>query len=389
MKISKRLGLLVISFAVTTSINAQDRTANAQDRTAIPDGSSTRISDWALAGVVWSDASLVERIATQAAKNSRTPEEAEQFRKLAHQSSRIVEAMESFGWKQIKSAPHVNDVRATPQRDSEEGLPDPEVVGDALAESLNRVDTGLDPAQRQADTPVLDPSIKRFDTETPAGKDDPGLDDERTPNRIELDIDHYRVDDYIDETPAEARNRADAIEDGVEGAIAAAAGRRGMGTGSAGRISMRETQTRSATMPYSQDSIYDADDYDPDVDYHVDNPLGMLSTNPESVDRGDGDDDIDRSDPANVVEGEDELIAAMARTNLDLYTEERSKYNQDANWVQFHLDTNQTVWRNFTTPENLHRRLSESLMKLKVDARVASEATDNPTFKGILIQIQK
>ncbi|TWU08496.1 hypothetical protein [Stieleria varia] len=322
---------------------------------AVPDGSAEKISDWALAGVIWSDASLTRKLAFEAAKRSESAPQRQKLQAIAKKSNDIVDALEKFGWKQIK---------------------------------------------RTAPT-TLDPSIKRFDTETPAGFDDPGLDDEQTDDKLRLDVDQYRVDDYIDETPAEARNRADAIEDGVEGAIAAAASRRGMGRPTAGRISEREVQTRSATMPYSQDSIYDSDDYDPDRDYIVDNPLGVYSTNPASADLGDGDDDIDLDDPAKVVEGEDELIAAMARerradasradasradrqVEMDCYTDRRSSHQQDANWVQLHLDANQATWSQFTTHENITARTSDAVMKLKADASAASDATTSPELLSIL-----
>jgi hypothetical protein len=245
----------------------------------------------------------------------------------------------------------------------------------------------------------LDSSIKRFDTETPAGVDDPGLDDERTGGDLPLDFDQYRVDDYIDETPAEARNRADAIEDAVEGAIAAAAGRPGMERPGIGHISEREGQTLSATLPYAQDSIYDSDDYDPDVDYDVDNPLGADSSNPASVEVGDRDDDIDLRVPARAINGEDELIAAMAREDqsngrrttrsveIDRYTSERSKHLQDANWVQFHLNVNQATWREFTTRENVLERTGDAIVKLKTDAAAAMNATTNSQLKAILQSI--
>ncbi|TWU24826.1 hypothetical protein Pla52o_11160 [Novipirellula galeiformis] len=421
MKSTRLLALLSIAFAAIGS-------ANAQDQSAVPDGSASQISDWALAGVIWSDASLTKKLARQAAEEADSPEQAEQFRKLFQQSSRIVEAMETFGWKQVKQTGNVNGDRSLEPTGSKSSLPElqstparndvssDEAVGAALARPTNLSTADADSSKRRerpksqtAPTPTLDSRIERFDTETPAGQDDPGMDDERSGSGLSLDVDNYRVDDYIDETPAEARNRADAIEDGVEGAIAAASGRLGIGTRGTDHISYRETQTRSATLPYAEDSIYDSDDYDPDADYDVNNPLGANSINPASVNRGDNDDDIDRGDPAQVIDGEDELLAAMAReqqatrepttsaaatprrptrTDLNRYTAERSKYIQDANWVQFHLDANQAVWTKFTTRENLNRRLSDSLVKLRADVSVALEATDNELLKSILIQVQ-
>ncbi len=289
MKITIVLSLVAFTIATTTS-------GYAQDQPVVPDGSTSKISDWALSGVIWSDASLTKKLARQAAKEANSPEQAAQFKKIFQQSSRIVEAMETFGWKQVKSTTTMNDSRAPQPSRGEKPLPDPEDVGAALAKSMNFPPMKTESSERRerstrptqpAQTPTLDPSIKRFDTETPAGRDDPGIDDERTNDGIALDVDNYRVDDYIDETPAEARNQADAIEDGVEGAIAAASGRLGMSTGTADHFGYRESQTLSGTLPYAQGSIYG-----------FDNSLVTDATDPESVDRGDRDDDIDRGDPA-------------------------------------------------------------------------------------------
>ena len=400
-----------------TAMTVTTATVEAQQpESQVPEGSPSKISDWALAGIIWSDASLTKKLATQAAQESDSADQAAMYERLAQKSKKLVIAMESFGWKQVTRSTSVDDGGSPPSADQGKSLPDPEEVGAELAESLDLpVDESSDPPrrnrrmQRRGDNapPTLDPAVKRFDTETPAGRDDPGLDDERIGEGISLDVSNYRVDDYIDETPRESRNRADAIEDGVEGAIAAASGRLGMGRGTAGRISRREVQTRSATLPYAQDSIYDADDYDPDVDYQVDNPLGTQSTNFESADLGDRDDDINLQNPAKVVDGEDELIAAMKRkqsdtngrgsstqtgtarsprTNLDHYTQERSKHDRDANWVQFHLDANQSVWNDFTTRENINTQTKTAVMKLRADMKAAIAATESERLQSILRQ---
>ncbi|MGB7327303.1 MAG: hypothetical protein WBD31_20675 [Rubripirellula sp.] len=355
---------ITLAMAAMMTVKADDR---PQTQNAVPDGAAERISDWALAGVIWSDASLTKKLASEAAKHSESNEQKQQLQAIAKQSTEIVDALEEFGWKQTKRSPAST--------------------------------TGNRSEKTTARKPALDSSIKRYDTETPAGHDDPGLDDERTGDNLRLDVDQYRVDDYIDETPAEARNRADAIEDGVEGAIAAAAGRRGTGRPTAGHISEREVQTRSATLPYAEDSIYDSDDYDPTVDYDVNNPLGVSSTNPASADLGDRDDDINLGDPAKEIDGEDELIAAMARENestatrahsskssveMDRYTNQRSSNHKDANWVQFQLNANQATWSKFTTDDNVVDRTRMAITKLKSDATAALAATSNPQLAKIL-----
>ncbi|PAY18654.1 hypothetical protein CKO51_15075 [Rhodopirellula sp. SM50] len=404
---------IVLSMAALMTVKAEQP---LRTDPAVPDGAAQEISDWALAGVIWSDASLAKKLAIEAAKRSESNEQKKQLQAIAEQSNQVIAELEAFGWTQVKrsSAPTVD-------RDSDRALPDPKTVGAALAKSLDRPNRdqktrrsnndkateGPPPSRRsaQARTATDADGIKRLDTETPAGIDDPGLDDERTADKLRLDIDQYRVDDYIDETPREAGNLADAIEDGTEAAIAAAAGRRAVSGPQAGHISLREAQTRSATMPYSKDSIYDRDDYDPDADYDIDNPLGTEFTNPESADFGDGDDEIDRDNPAKVIDGEDELTAALQRSNrstagsaqatavsevtvdLDRYTSERSGHLQDANWVQFHLNVNQATWSRFTTRDNLVERTGDAVTKLKADAAAALHATDNPQLASILKKI--
>jgi len=249
--------------------------------------------------------------------------------------------------------------------------------------------------------------MSRLDTETPAGMDDPGLDDERTENRLKIEIDQYRVDDFIDETPREARNIADAREDGVERAIAAASDR-GIAGPVAGHISYRESQTRSATLPYSKDSIYDADDYDPDVDYDVEHPLTARKLEHEAAEIPNREDDVSPLDPAVVATGEDELLAAMKRGGtaemdqreigdelipettppprvpLARYNPEPPTLASDANWVQFHLDLNQNRWYeaqkaglNLLTVRQAMRRLLATINTVKT-------STDSPRLVALL-----
>ncbi|WP_345682834.1 hypothetical protein [Novipirellula caenicola] len=408
---------LAVAALVTVRADSPPQTA-----AAVPDGTPSRISDWALAGVIWSDASLTQRLAIEAAKQAETPEQAEELRKIARQSSQLIEALEAFGWRHVDRTAQqgVSDSVQDRSRDSEStALPSPEAVGKAIADSLDPVVGNSSPAteRRSAstqqsrpdaaanpDAAVLPESIKRFDTETPVGRDDPGLDDELTGPATRLDVAPYRVDDYIDETGAESRNRADAIEDGVEGAIAAAAGRRGLHRPASDRISEREVMTRSATLPFAEDSIYDSDDFDPDIDYNINNARPVVGVDAE----GDRDDDIDLDDPAEVISGEDEMIADTARrnatgdttsvpaataaspstgttrTNLDRYTSERMEHLSDANWVQFHLDANQAVWRQFTNADNVVRRAADAVVKLKADVSVAIRATSDPRLREIL-----
>ncbi len=318
-----------------------------------PQGQVKQISDWALAGAVWSDASLTKKLATTAARQTESQEERAKLRKIATTATRVIEGLEDFGWRQV-----TRNVRA------------------------------------DAQTPRRTRSLKRFDTETPAGQDDPGLDDERTPQAIDLDIDLDRVDDYIDETPAEARNLADAREDGVEGAIAAAAGRPAISGPRSGHISEREVETRSATMAYSK-SIYDSDNYDPDVDYDINWQIDNERDIPQRLE----DDEINLSNPARVVDGEDELTASMIRRNpdrlttrpsdvsLDRFTKDRDRYPDDADWVQFQLDANQLMWEQLSESKELARSARDSMRQLRASAHVARQATSNERLSHLLNSI--
>ncbi|MEP5988382.1 hypothetical protein, partial [Rhodopirellula bahusiensis] len=350
--------------------------------------------------------------------------------RLVSQSTSVIQSLESFGWKlrsqqaaqsgrPVTEASHP-DTEVMPTNassetadvsndETEQPLPDPEEVGKELAKELRRTRPSKASASEDVnedretiESPEQVAGLQRFDTETPAGTDDPGSDDEWTAARPPIDVDNYRVDDYVDETPAERANRADAIEDGVEGAIASAAGRLGTGRDLGARISEREIQTLSATLPYSDDSIYDADDYDPDRDYRVDNPLAANPDASTGVDLGDRDDDIGRRADPKVIDGEDEMVAELAtenverkmparqrRSNFQRFTTEESVQERDAHWVQFQLDSNELVLTRHTTLENLQQRTNDAVTKLKSDASVAWDTTDNEQLKAVLKAISK
>ncbi|MEO9595337.1 hypothetical protein [Rhodopirellula bahusiensis] len=429
----------LVTFGVASvgvdSLTAQDsqsteRTNLPPDRSGSADVETNRISDWGLAGIVWSDASLVRKLASESAQRTKDPQQLAEFERLVSQSTSVIQSLESFGWKlrsqqaaqsgrPVTEASHP-DTEVMPTNassetadvsndETEQPLPDPEEVGKELAKELRRTRPSKASASEDVnedretiESPEQVAGLQRFDTETPAGTDDPGSDDEWTAARPPIDVDNYRVDDYVDETPAERANRADAIEDGVEGAIASAAGRLGTGRDLGARISEREIQTLSATLPYSDDSIYDADDYDPDRDYRVDNPLAANPDASTGVDLGDRDDDIGRRADPKVIDGEDEMVAELAtenverkmparqrRSNFQRFTTEESVQERDAHWVQFQLDSNELVLTRHTTLENLQQRTNDAVTKLKSDASVAWDTTDNEQLKAVLKAISK
>lgn len=320
----------------------------------------SRISDWALSGMVWSDASLTEKLARQAAKEGSQQDTLDEqtlseLREIAEQAKGTVEAMERFGWTQLQRG-------------------------------------GPESATRESRTGSKAIPETRLDTETPIGRDDPGIDDEPSQEATRLDIDQYRVDDVVDERPRERRNLADAVEDGVEKAIASSPSR-GIDGQNPAHISYRETQTRSGTMPFKPDSIYDADDFDPDADYIVNNPLGRFPDNPDSVNYTEEDDEVDPNNPDPSPDGEDELAASlnaeerktilplddrtrtegtqMGRTDLRQYNRQQPPAIADARWVQLHLDANQMLFEQTTRDGTSVQDVRDAYQRMKVHARLA------------------
>lgn len=357
-----------VDVETTPDVDAETAEQTSVETPEAIDGDAEKVSDWAQAGVLWSDAHFTRRIALDAARLSDNPAQQEEMAAVVARCDRLIDALESFGWTRVRQ---VRDAQsraaelrqdasvasaATPEEptptkpspkettvDSADGdekneVPSAAMAGRALAAELSLPPSQVDPADATdtaesnpdsvpetvlnpatpeariaARKPPLEPSTSpeplplRVETETPAGQDDPGVDDELGTDPEQFDISHYRVDDYVDENFAERVNRADAIEDGAEAALAA--GSDTIGPDVAGRISERETQTRSATLPYSRDSIYDSDDYDPDIDYDAENPIAAQA---EPIPAGPIGSINDGYDGVDDIDGEDELVQSMA-----------------------------------------------------------------------------
>ncbi|KAA1261173.1 hypothetical protein LF1_37180 [Rubripirellula obstinata] len=404
------LYFLMAAFAAVSLVGQEPAPQSSEK----PDGKPGAISEWGLSGIVWSEANLVRKLAVETAQSdpSLTPKQVEELEKVASGAETLVESMERFGWRRLRrglgpsGSSQTTDSSLDDDSLGETDLPDPQQVGRQLADSMG---LETDPKEITNLNPARDPAIvSRYDTETPIGHDDPGIDDERTANRLRIDIDHYRVDDYIDETPQEARNLADAREDGVEGAIAAA-DPEGIAGPTAGYISRREVQTRSTTLPYSQDSIYDADDYDPDVDYDVEHPLTERKMNREASEMLDGDDDISVRNPAIAAEGEDELLAAMERggtarpdwdpatTAIEGNPTDRDhdasmpRYNvtpdarpADADWVQLHLELNEARWFAARDQGLSYQAVRSAQSRLMTTVESVRRASDSRRLRNLL-----
>lgn len=313
-------------------------------------GEASDVSDWAQAGVLWSQAHYAKKLATTAAAQQPNADR-NQFVAAAQRYDNLIDNLEEFGWRRIvakdgQSEP--NGRSKTPSSSSADDvpLPDPADVGQQLRSEISLPGEPDSPASNKSKTPrtiVASPQspdplsmasgraaatnernsgLDRFNTETPAGGLDPAADDEIDRDLESIDMTTYRVDDVVDETRAERMNVNDAIEDGVEMAIAA-----GIDTARStrgGRITNRELQTRSSTMAYSVDSIYDNDDFA--GDYRTRNPLvneeervSMVEGNGSGLDaigRGiDGVDDIDNEDElASQILGSDQTSTRRVMT---------------------------------------------------------------------------
>ncbi len=400
---------LVFATAATLVVQAQEATREPSE---IPRGNPSQISDWALAGVIWSDASLTRRLAIEAARSTESSEQREEYQRVADKSSGIVAALETFGWRHVREDATAAASRpgATEAPAENAPLPQPEEVGAELAESMGLSQSAGRPT-RGGDQPLRStpaPAARRPATIGPVDADSPrGIDDDidaaLNTDRRRMDIDHYRVDDMVEETPIEASSRVEAIEDGVEDAIAAAPPR-GIAGPTTGRLSRREVMTRSSTLPYARGTIYDGDAYDPDAKFKPFDASVPVDEEPRI--RPDGDGDVQIIGPIDPIEGEGELTEALSRQNpafpdarpptrsmervatpIDRYTTDQSIQSQDAKWVQFHLDSNQAIWNRLTTNDNLRSRLTESVTKLRADAITAFQATDDPQLTQILRSI--
>lgn len=335
----------------------------------VPRGKPKAISDWALAGVVWSDACLLRKLALETADAAEDRAVEAKFLTLAGEAEQLISSLEDFGWRRISRKP---------DRGS----------GDTTRRAKVIPPVPASPKPRQVGGATLVPS------------DEP----------VELDIDqrNFRLEGAGD---AEPEILPPQVEKGFEEAIANK-GLRSVEFGEeAGRISYRESQTQSDSMPYSFESIYDTDDYDPDVDFQTDNPLVIADPNPDrTVERlspeeaDDSDDNVADmygfEDPVEA-DGEDlefsngevkpaNLLDRLSGTNsVDRYTSNSGRYKEDSDWVQMHLDMNQMLWNRVEGSPRVLRATQLAQLKLANSAAVASTATSSSRLKRILATVSE
>ncbi|WDQ16290.1 hypothetical protein [Rhodopirellula sp. P2] len=378
------------------SVAAQDVRSSDQfsEQRSLPDrdgSEANRVSDWGLAGVIWSDASLVRKLASESALRTKDPQQVAEFEQWVRQSTEVIQSLESFGWKlrgqqaeqsgkpvteasqamaerMPVSSAHLSSEQSETQE--QEPLPDSTDVGEALAKELR--------GTRPSMTVTIDGSDPR---------------DEPSESVVESD-------DEGDETLAENASLPAAVEDGVADAIAPATGRLDTGRELGSEVNDREMQTLSETLPYSGDSLDGADD--PERDDRVDNPLAAERDSATGIDFGDRDGDLGRRTDPRVIERADEMLAELTaeemerkvpatqrRSNRQRFTTEKAVQQRDAQWGQSQLASNELVLTHHTTLQNLQQRTREAVVKLKSNASVAGDTTDNEQLKAVLKVISK
>ncbi len=95
--------LACLAIVALPTIVVGDETSGQTEN--VPHGNVAEISDWALAGVVWSDASLAKKIAVAAAKQTTDKDRLRDLNEHITRFDGILGAMKHFGWQQLLQAP--------------------------------------------------------------------------------------------------------------------------------------------------------------------------------------------------------------------------------------------------------------------------------------------
>lgn len=346
--------------AVQIGDAAQTPAAPAEE--LIPEGQPEAISDWALAGVIWSDAHLLRRLADAVRERMQNPDGRERMGLLVQDCDGLIDSLESFGWRRVAEA-----------RREQEAAERAVATDDAVAVERAVALEDVEPADRVVAT----------ERAVEVGGERP------------FSLGRYRVDDYIDRT--QPRTPAEAAEDGVGEALAAGANDAARGfedaetTVEQSRVDHRRAQTESATLPYSTGTIYD---YHPSATYpEIAADAVPVPPNERIVPAG-------REAAARVpLESEAEDAAELALTrraprvaeiDLDAYTEQAERFSQDAAWVEFRLRANQQRWQMLRDSADgksvaaLAEHVNAVIMQLKADAATAAAATNDPQLIEIL-----
>ncbi|KAA5538981.1 hypothetical protein FYK55_25620 [Roseiconus nitratireducens] len=87
----------------STSIAIGDEAGDARE--GRPHGDVSAISDWALAGVVWADASYARKLAVTAARQTSDSQQRANLNAKIQRLDKILASMKQFGWRQLERPP--------------------------------------------------------------------------------------------------------------------------------------------------------------------------------------------------------------------------------------------------------------------------------------------
>lgn len=306
------------------------------------DSAPSGISDWALAGVVWSDASLTRKLAadalSQAQSEGASSPTQDSLEQLAQQSQQVIKALEQFGWTHKKNDAGISAPPADP----------------AVAEP------GLAVAPAPADA---------------------------APSTQEIIAEKMRAAKAVGEAEAAAANPLTPLPT------------------TSNRVSARSVQTLSDTLPYSAGSIYDHGDYRPGGSYLSDAPMPVDASTVYSGELNEIEGEVEREKAAKRVRAEREeasqpkvdprvTAGMLRRIQMDDYTTAPQSDSADAGdtadsrWVQFRLEANQWTYSRVKEVDRIPAARA-ALLQLQATAMTAGKSTQDERLKQILAPIMK
>jgi hypothetical protein len=120
---------------VLPAVAAGDEPSDQKE--AKPHGNVSEISDWALAGVVWGDASFAKKMAVSAAKQTSDKDKLTVLHTHIQRLDQIIETMAQFGWRQLEQTPTASP-KNTGAAASSQGAGKPYQESVKIAEAIDK-----------------------------------------------------------------------------------------------------------------------------------------------------------------------------------------------------------------------------------------------------------
>ena len=189
------------------------------------------------------------------------------------------------------------------------------------------------------------------------------------------------------ESVLRAQAIADGVENGPEGPAAAANLAEFSGLAEQSR-SPQSVETLSDSLPYSRNSLYGIEQYDPGS--LSSDPNGGSAGNPTPA-RNNEVDSIVAKEVDQLRASENQTIrslqgAQLPQTTMSHFTQTDGKLQSDANWVQFQLDINQMRWNSMANSTISDEMLADVNMQLKARMQLASRFTKSDQLRAALTQ---